>query len=92
MRRDARQQRGHSFNDAGGFGDAVEEQRAPNDVEDGEGQKERAHLRPEKQLRSRAKLQGGDEHCCDPAGDAGARAFPAQANHQHQNQQDGYCR
>ena len=68
---------------------AVEQKRAPDDVEQVEGEEQRFDLRPGEDLPGAAKKNHTDDHSHDPTGGAGTHPSPFKGKHKNHDRQDG---
>lgn len=68
---------------------AVEQKRAPDDVEQVEGEEKRFDLRPGEDLPGAAEECHADDDGHDPTGGAGAHPSPFKCEHQDHDGQDG---
>ena len=68
---------------------AVEQERAPDDVEQVEGEEDRFDLRPGEDLPGAAEKCQADDDGHDPTGGAGAHPSPFKGEHEDHDGQDG---
>lgn len=68
---------------------AVEQERAPDDVEQVEGEEDRFDLRPGEDLPGAAEECQADDDGHDPTGGAGAHPSPFKSQHEDHDGQDG---
>ncbi len=69
-------------------GQAVKQERAPDDVEQFETEKSGFHTRPGQDLPGAAEEKQAHQRGHDPAGRAGAHTAPFENQHQHHHGQD----